>query len=280
MPIKVACRCGQAFAAKDELAGKTVKCPKCQAPLVIGSPPPTAAANVSLNSLLDEEGFTSHAGIRCAKCNEAIPPGGMICIACGHNMQTGMSVIPGARTKTKAPKGHGEATESILNRAAEELKKAPPPKDESAGGMAMSYVLTIVMFTITATVATGGFFLFRTLEASSNRPLMSGLAMQWIGSGLSALGHIWISVVGFFESGLTGILCLLVPFYSLIYGFMKGHRIQVFLIILGCIMTIGGLLLAMFASQSDPSKPVGQVLEYGMDDMVAVLGLATGFLRI
>src|SRR5882724_6751267 len=35
MPIKVQCTCGKAFAAKDELAGKTVKCPSCQKPLKI-----------------------------------------------------------------------------------------------------------------------------------------------------------------------------------------------------------------------------------------------------
>ena len=37
MPIKVQCSCGAAFAAKDELAGKTVKCPKCKEPIRIGA---------------------------------------------------------------------------------------------------------------------------------------------------------------------------------------------------------------------------------------------------
>ena len=32
MPIKVACQCGASFAAKDELAGKAVRCPKCKQP--------------------------------------------------------------------------------------------------------------------------------------------------------------------------------------------------------------------------------------------------------
>jgi nitrogen fixation protein FixH len=38
MPISVACECGQGFQAKDALAGKTVKCPKCGNPLQIPSP--------------------------------------------------------------------------------------------------------------------------------------------------------------------------------------------------------------------------------------------------
>jgi hypothetical protein len=45
MPIKVQCACGKAFAAKDELAGKTVKCPACQKPLKIpGAAAPAKAA--------------------------------------------------------------------------------------------------------------------------------------------------------------------------------------------------------------------------------------------
>src|SRR5438105_2547480 len=35
MPIKVQCACGKSLSAKDELAGKTVKCPGCQQPLKI-----------------------------------------------------------------------------------------------------------------------------------------------------------------------------------------------------------------------------------------------------
>jgi hypothetical protein len=44
MPIKVQCACGAAFAAKDELAGRIVKCPKCQQPLAI---PAAGAAPVA-----------------------------------------------------------------------------------------------------------------------------------------------------------------------------------------------------------------------------------------
>src|SRR5213593_260116 len=45
MAIKVQCACGKAFAAKDELAGKTVKCPGCQKPLKIpGAGAPAKAA--------------------------------------------------------------------------------------------------------------------------------------------------------------------------------------------------------------------------------------------
>lgn len=41
MPLRVQCgKCGSPFGAKDELAGRTVKCPKCASPIAI----PVAAA--------------------------------------------------------------------------------------------------------------------------------------------------------------------------------------------------------------------------------------------
>lgn len=59
MSIKVGCQCGQRFKAKDELAGRTVKCPACGAAITI----PTAAP-----PSLDEEIQWE----RCQFCHEYI----------------------------------------------------------------------------------------------------------------------------------------------------------------------------------------------------------------
>jgi hypothetical protein len=45
MPIAVACQCGKRFQAKDELAGKRVKCPGCGNPLAIPTPQPAGGGN-------------------------------------------------------------------------------------------------------------------------------------------------------------------------------------------------------------------------------------------
>ena len=55
MPIPVQCECGQSFRAKDELAGRRVKCPKCGQALAI--PDPAAeAGGLSLDDLLEMDG--------------------------------------------------------------------------------------------------------------------------------------------------------------------------------------------------------------------------------
>ncbi len=50
MPIPVSCQCGQAFRAKDDLAGKKVKCPKCGQPIQI--PGADASGSASASGLL------------------------------------------------------------------------------------------------------------------------------------------------------------------------------------------------------------------------------------
>jgi hypothetical protein len=52
MPIKVQCRCGRVLLVKDEMAGKTGRCPECQQPVKIPWPPPQEEATAEL---VDEE---------------------------------------------------------------------------------------------------------------------------------------------------------------------------------------------------------------------------------
>ena len=71
MPIKVQCECGKAFSAKDELAGKTVKCPGCQKPLKItGGASPAKASAAKPSSAPAPKG-------PAAKAAPAVPAGQM-----------------------------------------------------------------------------------------------------------------------------------------------------------------------------------------------------------
>jgi hypothetical protein len=71
MPISVSCGCGHQFRAKDQFAGKTVKCPKCGKGLVI-SGPAVAACDVFLSYSSKDKAVADAAcaalesrGIRC-----------------------------------------------------------------------------------------------------------------------------------------------------------------------------------------------------------------------
>lgn len=56
MPITVSCTCGKAFRVKDELAGKTVRCPNCKSPLRIGASKPSGKSSAGAGAAgIDEQ---------------------------------------------------------------------------------------------------------------------------------------------------------------------------------------------------------------------------------
>jgi hypothetical protein len=100
MPVKVTCSgCGRGFSAKDELAGKTVRCPNCKTPIAVECP----LANAGLADFLDEELSAAEAkeqaaraaaeqravsapknhGRTCRQCGDPMPEGARFCVGCG-----------------------------------------------------------------------------------------------------------------------------------------------------------------------------------------------------
>jgi hypothetical protein len=147
MPIKVQCACGKAFAAKDELAGKTVKCPNCQQPLKIAaggnnqpakaaapaakpaaaksapSKPSAPAAAPVHDDLFDEIGLAPPVeGTRpCPGCAEPMAIDAILCVKCGYNTRIGRRMLTEANTE-EAVEGHGAVAQDLLNKAAEVIE--------------------------------------------------------------------------------------------------------------------------------------------------------------
>ncbi len=89
MPIRVSCQCGAAFQAKDELAGKRVRCPKCGQPLAIPAPAKKPAAPAPLEDLLEDAHVEEAAVPRCPECNAELKPGAVLCVECGFDLAAG-----------------------------------------------------------------------------------------------------------------------------------------------------------------------------------------------
>jgi hypothetical protein len=147
MPIKVQCECGKAFAAKDELAGKTVKCPGCQKPLKIpgGAAPAKASAKApakpsssvasksaapspagGMSDLFDEAGMRAAAKgtMPCPGCGEALAQDAIVCVKCGYNMKLGrkMSTIKTGSESAGGHIGHGAVAADLMEKAAAVLE--------------------------------------------------------------------------------------------------------------------------------------------------------------
>jgi hypothetical protein len=179
MPIKVQCACGKAFAAKDELAGKTVKCPGCQKPVKIpvgqpsaAQPKPAAAKQVSTKpaaaaapkgapkappgpssgaELFDEVGLqAAAAGTQpCPGCSEPMPIQAVICIKCGYNTRIGrrMETVKERGEGGDGHEGHGAVAQDLLNRAAVVMDEdAAEEKKKTTEGMPWwGYLIILVL---------------------------------------------------------------------------------------------------------------------------------------
>ena len=227
MPIRLQCTCGKALAVKDEFAGKTVKCPGCQAGIRVptaapgatkarpaqtaGTQPdaskaPAPAANFGgLDDLFDEEGIQQHTGPLCPSCSKPLKAAGAImCTHCGVNFQTGQRATSHNQAVAAAPTlGHYQ-----LDEAVETMKSdAALQKRTGNAGMPWWFLLTMLVFlgsfcfalvTIVdaagATSETTG--LARTIrEYAANQNIVWGCIIT--GLVIQLIIHIWVFVLSF-----------------------------------------------------------------------------------
>jgi uncharacterized Zn finger protein (UPF0148 family) len=276
MPIKVSCTCGASFAAKDELAGKTLPCPKCRQPLAIPggatpaqrkAPAPQSAADLSAPTIFDDAGMKArqHTGQVCPSCYHPMQQGTIICIHCGYSLKLGrkmeMEVIG------KGEGGHGELAAQALQRAANMLEddKREERKKVSEGVPWWAYLilfcgavglLTMMMLLPPATATT--------------------IALMLLGGGGVLMGlyaQICVIVIAFRDNVAQGLCVLFVPCYFFIYIIMKWDQCAtLFLIWLGGQVIQGlayGVFLAIGAGLNDPNK-----VELPSSDSLAIVRAA------
>ena len=232
MPIKVKCgSCSAQFKAKDELAGRRVKCPKCQKPVVIAAPPvaaPKASARAAnpLLDILDEEDVQARArGPMCENCGSEVKRGTVICIDCGFNLETGDQLETDADEDIESNAAMSGA-EQMMRKAERDLDEGPDSgADDDFGDGAESYLIAVVagfFGLIMLLIALGVVFFMEQLTT-----LMSPAGISLIASVLMYLGMTaWISIVAFSASHGHGIACLVsLGLYCPIFGFVNGKTL-------------------------------------------------------
>ena len=248
MPIKVQCACGAAFAAKDELAGRTVKCPKCQQPLAIpaaGAAPvaasaPAAAAAAAAprqmaaplpsqvpaahpaGDLFAEAGLhAQQAGtVPCPGCATPMPINALICIKCGYNKKLGrrMEVVKHSGG-AEIPGGHSATVEEMLNKAAARLEE---DKDEERKKTREGMPWWTYLIGLTVVVS---FMIAMMLIPQDTAMRVAGwtvVVLSWL---VCLYSGIRMLITAFQESALQGVLYLVVPFYPLFYVITRWDKV-------------------------------------------------------
>ncbi|MBI2480250.1 MAG: hypothetical protein HYV60_16940 [Planctomycetia bacterium] len=257
MPIKVACKCGASFAAKDELAGKAVSCPKCKQPLKIPSPAaaPRAVAS-AMDDLFDEVGISAKRGPSCPKCTAELKPNAIMCVACGFDLQSGEH-REGAKIQAVGRGGHDEAADDLLARAAKQIDidKEEDKKNLSHGAPAYVYLFGL-----------GVIIAFATMMFTMPKGLafyITGVAILVFVSLVNFYYQIRWIIVAFQEAPLQGVLHLIpiVNLYSIYYLITRWNRVgkwfiaqlkMIPLVLFGlALMGLGWLLGFEYAKKED-----------------------------
>ena len=235
MPIKVKCgNCSAQFKAKDELAGRRVKCPKCQNPVVIAAAAAVAASSKPsapkrsnpLLDILDEEDVRSRAsGPICDNCGSEVTRGTVICIDCGFNLETGDRLETEASEDIENSAGMS-GTAQMMRKAQRELEESEDTgADGDFGDGADSYLIAVVagfFGVIMLVMALAVVFFMEQLTT-----LMSPAGISLIASILLYIGMAtWISIVAFSAQSGHGIACVAtLGLYCPIFGFMTGKTL-------------------------------------------------------
>jgi hypothetical protein len=173
MPIEVTCQCGKRIKAKDELAGRRVKCPGCSQPLAIPAPTTAEAAPQSRPSdaysdLFDDIGLGQQTtGPVCESCRAPIPEKAVLCIQCGYNSQTKAFTrtnIGGDADNPVDDLSHLSETEAILARAAmvDDDDESDLDDDERYGTSGQAWLIGLIMLIIFAS-GMGGVYYYNAI---------------------------------------------------------------------------------------------------------------------
>lgn len=232
--------CNKKFKAKDSMAGKRVKCPKCTSPITVPNPEPAVAASPSPSAsnynpildLLDEAGVKSTpTGPVCHNCGTEMHPTSVICVECGYNMATGEQL------QTEVYEDDDDIVDTGRSDADKIMAKAEKAIDDSPvsaegqdfGDGADSFVI--------AAIAAVGFLLL--LGTGVAVVLFMDVIVEQFGltpQGISLTASIfiylgavtWITIVAYLMNPTQAIICICTGgLYCIIFGFMQGSTMLV-----------------------------------------------------
>jgi len=261
MAIPTKYKCGFSFSAKDGLAGKKVKCPRCQGVLQIPEKTAVTAVavaggnqvNKKLLDLLDDVGVKeTPKGPICAACGSEMDPSAVICIDCGYNVATGQYLETYTDEDLAEQLGNSDMSDAqkALAKAEREIDENPiSAEEQDFGDGADAYVVALAGFAIFGTLVLlglGTVLVMETLTDQVNTGLVSAVA----GTGIYIACGVWISIIAFKSQFGHGLGCVLTGgLYCPIYGIMRGSgTIAVAIIMAVATLAAGGSWAYCFAS--------------------------------
>ena len=202
-------------------APTAVKSSAAAAP-VVAAPQPNKMEN-----LFEEAGLKRKTGPVCPKCGADIRPGTVMCVGCGLNFESGEQVL-GFNFTVQGPEFKNEfLQEAATNMSRDVLMDVRRDKSGIPWWMIMSYLIGAITLSAAGIIIVDGRFnepaAVGTFLGNLQRlPIFVVLGMTLIVTGqcIHIFAHLSIVIFAFTQNLGMGFGCLLVPFFSYVYGIM------------------------------------------------------------
>lgn len=244
MSITTQCgNCTAKFKAKDALAGKRIKCPKCSNPITVpaanAQAQPAAAATRSVGNynpildLLDEAGVKSvPTGPVCENCGTEMHAHSVICVECGFNSATGEQLetqIYDDDDDGIVDTGRTDA-DKIMAKAEKAIDESPVTAEgQDFGDGADSFVIATIAIIGFLVLIVGGVGIVLSMDWIVDTFELESYQISLFASIVIALGCIiWISAIAFLMNPNQGIICVCTAgLYCIVFGFMQGKQLLI-----------------------------------------------------
>jgi uncharacterized Zn finger protein (UPF0148 family) len=307
MPIKVTCSCGSSFSAKDEIAGRTVACPKCRQPIQVpavatGSPAgrvqsteaskPTAAPKPA--AAAPKPAVAKPVAAKPAGPAPPVPPigapsndlfdevglkavAGPRCPQCSTPLNPnavlcvtcGFNIQTGEKLTEAKVQSRGEGGHAAVSDSL--LKRAveriEDERQEEKKQRAQGAPTYVYFFAFAAVIA----------FAATMLTLPRDQAFRVCGTGICVFGYLMMTYYGirmiiaaFYESTTCGLLFLFIPLYQLYYLITRWQRMSSFFL-----MQLMGLGVAMLGIGMIVVAPFMAIKEDGESAYVAPSAIET-----
>ncbi len=225
MSIQVTCQCGKQLTAKDEFAGKRVKCPGCGGPLLIPRPQAqqasaSADAANEMSDLLDDAGVRT--GIaRCPGCGAELAEEAVLCVLCGYDLRRGHRIKTrvGSAVELDGEELGDLPVHGVAQLDAAERALARDKIEQKHLGKGVPWWVVFLAF-IGLVGFAGGMIAMPQDQVVRN----SGYILMVAGSLMVVYFSLRLYIDGFKEAALHGILMVIFPPYILYFIFSRWDR--------------------------------------------------------
>jgi hypothetical protein len=230
--------CRKNLGVKDELAGRLVACPQCKAKIRVPQPEPEVDELEEVEDEVAESITTSPRPGRRPPPPKTRP----------RDKEEDEEEPREAVRRSRRPRDdeEDEEEEERPRPMRKRKKKRRERRSASSGGMGGMLIALGVGATVCLLMIVVSFFV----------PLLALIPML-LGWLIAFAGGIWFLVVAFQDDAIQGILCLFVPFYSLIYLITHFEETKKpFLVqVVGGVLAMGGLCAGGFRGAKEAGGP-------------------------